>query len=611
MGQLSEQLELLPIPPLNMENVRQIESQWPKLSDQDEPLRSLLSNPLSDFIQIFHRINPVFEEILVTDQHGRLIASTNRTSDYWQADEAWWTNTIKHPAGSGILHNIHYDKSAGILAFDGSFPIYNTRGDLLGTLKSSLHATNLLQQQAPKPWNESITRDIVFPDSTLLLRLNPKVQASSIKPIRAEAMQQLIAHPETAQILECQTETTSLAVAVPIKSGNNLEMLYMVVHHSLKDVMAPINAIIRQLTIGGAVLILVFFGVSYYLSILWFARPIDTLRRTAQSMSKHIHLQEEGQLQEARHSLRNATQQLIELESIRSKDELKDLAIDFSKMGSRVLNFHRQLERKLTEKSEELNADLVMAREFQQALLSQHYPEIPNQPESARYRLSFNHIYYPALSLGGDFFDISKVSNHRVRILVADVMGHGARSALMTAILYTLISGAKDSNDPAQLLQSMNKEFCALCARTSDTIFVTAAHIIIDTQACTIRYATAGHPAPLLVEHVSGKITELLPQKAAYPPAAGLIEDATYESSESPITQEQTLLVYTDGAVEATNPNNDEFGLERLKHSITNAHEDGKLDNLTRYLIENLENFMDTETALDDICLVSVDITQA
>jgi sigma-B regulation protein RsbU (phosphoserine phosphatase) len=93
--------------------------------------------------------------------------------------------------------------------------------------------------------------------------------------------------------------------------------------------------------------------------------------------------------------------------------------------------------------------------------------------------------------------------------------------------------------------------------------------------------------------------------------AAGLFADTVYTSYVTPIDREQTILLYTDGITEARNPQNEEFGTPRLLQAVKECCSFGRTCVFPEHLIETVEDFMDTAPALDDICLVSIDISQA
>ncbi len=621
-GMIPDVLDLRDVSPLDMEGVDRIEREWDRIvTNAEHPLhRQLFGGALTERLNFLQTINPEFSELLVTDRFGRLVGASNPTTDYWQADEAWWQQGHAVPAGSGMAHAVTFDESAGVLAIDLVFPIHAGPDgeELLGVLKVSLHAESLFHGVAPRPWNSEITRDICFPDGEVLTRINapPGSQRELVASTKALAL--LVADTTESRVVEIFPGIASLGVAVPIcldpltrnTGARDATTLYIVVHRDVAAAMAPVSRMVRGLIWSGIVVAAAFAILSYLMASVWVASPLLKLRWTALSITEHIRQSEEGQLDEARASQREAYRNLKDLRRINRGDELSELATDFARMGARVLNFNRELERELTEKTEEINADLLMAREFQEALLPQGYPDMTVLPAGHGYALHFDHIYRPALSVSGDFFDISKESENCVRVFIADVMGHGARSALMTAVLHALIhSVEKRSGAPADLLQRMNREFYAIGSRTEETLFVTAVHMIIDVCEGTICYASAGHPAPLLLDHDTGVVVPL--QTAGRQDAAvGLFRDVAYNNHTLPISGNQTVVLYTDGVTEAMNVKGEEFGMAGLVEAITHAHRDNEHGQLPAYILENIETFMNTAPTMDDICLVSVEITR-
>lgn len=616
---IARQLETVDTPPLDPDAVQNIEAKWPSLKQTDEPLRSILHNPLAEQLVRCKMINPLFVELMLTDREGRLIAATNPTTDYWQADEAWWKNAAEAGGSeSGWAHGIMYDASAGVQTMDIVLPIRNEAGELVGVVKGSLDAIKVLRQLEPDPWNAEISRDILFHDGRLFARLNQNTDGGPLpERVSAEAFSQLVTDSDDWKTVELFPGKPSLAVCVPVgmKSGTlpapvAEHTIYVMVHRGYASAMAPVTKVIQELTLQGLLLVAIIAILSFVLSTVWFARPLGKLRRAALHIADHVQRQEQGRGEEVHRSIREVEQSLQQLDSIRTRDEMQELAGVFVHMGGRVLNFHRELERELTRKTEEINQDLVMAREFQEALLPDNYPQIPSPPDSDTFNLFFSHIYRPAQSVSGDFFDISEISKHCVRVVVADVMGHGARSALMTAMLHALIyDTAKEDVSPAHLLQRMNEEFHALGERAGQTVFVTAAHLIIDTRRRVVRYAVAGHPSPLIIDRAAGTVVPLISEDERTA-AAGLFPDSIYTGAEYTIDKPHSILLYTDGVTEAENPQNEEFGVERLAQAVREGAIMESPRSLPEYLLETIESFMDTTLAMDDICLVSIDIAR-
>jgi len=225
-----------------------------------------------------------------------------------------------------------------------------------------------------------------------------------------------------------------------------------------------------------------------------------------------------------------------------------------------------ELEARQTEiaaKNRQMEDDLRMAREVQVAMLPREFP-VCRTPHGAT--LGFAHLYEPAGGVGGDFFDVLPISATSAGIIICDVMGHGVRSALITAMVRTMIEELRPhAADPADLLTRLNANLTKLLQRTGDMIFVTAAYAVIDTASRQLRYAQAGHPTPLHWSTRSGGLVAPLPRAETIGgPALGLLEDSTYEAMGLTLAEGDRVLFFTDGIFEADNAQGEEFGVERL-----------------------------------------------
>jgi sigma-B regulation protein RsbU (phosphoserine phosphatase) len=224
--------------------------------------------------------------------------------------------------------------------------------------------------------------------------------------------------------------------------------------------------------------------------------------------------------------------------------------------------------------------------------------------------LEFHHIYLPASSVGGDFFDVLKLSDHRAGIFIADVMGHGARSALVTAILRALLQNlAFDTDNPAQFLGRLNDHFHEIVRESEDTIFVSAFYLIVDTETATASYASAGHPSPFIANRGSRQVVPLV-ENLKCNPALGLLPGATYSKWTRAIKAGDIFLLFTDGVHEAYNASGEEFGLGRLRQAIV-AQLPHAGHNPSQAVVDAVHAFIAPATPADDICLVGVEVTAA
>ena len=209
-----------------------------------------------------------------------------------------------------------------------------------------------------------------------------------------------------------------------------------------------------------------------------------------------------------------------------------------------------------------LNDELMMAREVQQAFMPNEgeYPEIPG--------LDFYHRYIPTFAVGGDFFDVNKLSPGVVEIFVSDVMGHGPQAAMITGVVKTLLAQLSSSlAGPAYLLSQINERFHSLMVSGGLPIFVTAFCMIIDTANNRCIYSNAGHPAPFLIQNPQSRMGELETNPG---PALGMIPNPIYEVSERELADGDMLFFFTDGLNELMNRNSVQFGAEELQRAILN-----------------------------------------
>ncbi len=256
------------------------------------------------------------------------------------------------------------------------------------------------------------------------------------------------------------------------------------------------------------------------------------------------------------------------------------------------------------EKSAEIERDLQFARQFQHSLLpdANHYPAVPSAP----LRLNFHHIYQPTLSLGGDFFDLITLSGNRAGVFIADVMGHGARSALVTAILRTLFQElALQTEVAGDLLTRLNARFHGIVQGSDQFLFVSACYMILDTERAQVQFASAGHPAPVRADRMRHDVGPL-EDPSCTGAALGLAGDSTYGTCTVPLNVGDTFLLFTDGLVEAPDETGEEFGEERL-YEVIRAHPDVNAGDFTKIVMDALYGWTEGAALPDDLCLVTVE----
>lgn len=187
--------------------------------------------------------------------------------------------------------------------------------------------------------------------------------------------------------------------------------------------------------------------------------------------------------------------------------------------------------------------ELKRAREIQQSLLPREIPQIAGFEVAGAWQ--------PANTVGGDYYDVLRLGDHRLGICIADVVGKGVSAALLMAnVQAALRAFASDSESPAQVCGKVNR---LLCDNIATGKFVTFFFGVLDGETSTFRYCNAGHPYPLLLSEGSIRVLE---QGGA---VLGVFPDWRYEESIVELRAGDRLLLFTDGITEASNPSGQEF----------------------------------------------------
>jgi serine phosphatase RsbU (regulator of sigma subunit)/anti-sigma regulatory factor (Ser/Thr protein kinase) len=241
---------------------------------------------------------------------------------------------------------------------------------------------------------------------------------------------------------------------------------------------------------------------------------------------------------------------------------------------------------------ERLEQELRVARLIQQTLLPKDLPALPGW-ELAAY-------YQPARAVGGDFYDFLSFADGRLGLVIGDVTDKGVPAALVMATTRSILrAAAQGEADPGQVLERTNN---LLCPDIPPKMFVTCLYAILDPASGRLRYANAGHDLPYQ-RHASGGTTEL---RATGMPL-GLMPGMRYEECETTLAPGDSLLLYSDGLVEAHNPQREMFGFPRLMEMI-GEHVGGK--ELIDFLLDQLGAFVGGGWEQeDDVTLVTLQRT--
>jgi phosphoserine phosphatase RsbU/P len=284
----------------------------------------------------------------------------------------------------------------------------------------------------------------------------------------------------------------------------------------------------------------------------------------------------------------------------------------FKVQNALLLTNIRELEerdREIRQKNEQMETDLRMATELQQALMPSTYPMIPADAVADATRLRFCHRYLPATLMGGDFFHIARLSDNTAAICICDVMGHGVRAALITAMMRAMIeTHATEAVDPGRLLTQLNNEFTGILKQTGTLVFVTVLYCVIDVRVGNARFARAGHPPPLHVRRSSGEVKTIPLGEDSTGPAVGIIPNARFKTTETQLAPGDFLLFFTDGIIEVESKDGSQFGMEGLRETVR-SNMDQPTESLLDAIVSDVYKFGDSTVLTDDACLVAAELS--
>jgi len=251
-----------------------------------------------------------------------------------------------------------------------------------------------------------------------------------------------------------------------------------------------------------------------------------------------------------------------------------------------ILDNARLVERE--RQRQRLEQELNIARDIQQALIPHGFRDFPYFAVAG--------VHTPCHAVGGDYFDVFPLGDNSTVLLVADVSGKGLGAALLTTMLQGALSGMSLGTDPVRVFNHLNG---FLCQHTEVGRYATMFFGILHADGKLV-YINAGHPSPLILR--GSEIIELASERS-FP--VGLIPEADYSAATMTLEHGDTLILYSDGVTEAMAPDEELFGMARLREVVTGKQE-APLDQLQKLVLESIDSFARGASQADDITLLLV-----
>jgi sigma-B regulation protein RsbU (phosphoserine phosphatase) len=238
---------------------------------------------------------------------------------------------------------------------------------------------------------------------------------------------------------------------------------------------------------------------------------------------------------------------------------------------------------------EALARELKLAREMQESMLPQQLPRLPGFELDAR--------MLAARMIGGDFYDVIPLGDDRLGLVVGDVSGKGAPAALFMALTCSLLRAeASRIESPEETLRAVNRH---LLTYATHSMFVTVLFGILHRETRRFDFVRAGHEFPLILDRHGAQHNFTLGR--GHP--LGLFPTPALDVQTTVLPSGGLLLMYSDGATEAMNPQHELFGIERIVETVRERL-DATAQELCGHLLATLAAFGGAAPQSDDITLM-------
>ena len=236
---------------------------------------------------------------------------------------------------------------------------------------------------------------------------------------------------------------------------------------------------------------------------------------------------------------------------ISTQDEIEELSLAMKDMENGLIEYEQYLQ-KITAERERIQTELDLATRIQRDMLPMVFPPFPERTEFDLYA-----TMDPAKEVGGDFYDFFLIDDDHLGFIIADVSGKGIPAALFMMVSKTILNDlAMGGMSPSQVLQTAND---SICTRNKEEMFVTVWFGILEISTGIIKCANAGHEKPMVIK-ADGEVV-LINEKPNF--VIGGMEGMKYREYEIALNPGDKIFLYTDGVAEATDSDNNLFGIDR------------------------------------------------
>lgn len=274
---------------------------------------------------------------------------------------------------------------------------------------------------------------------------------------------------------------------------------------------------------------------------------------------------------------------------VKTRDELGQLGGSLQEMATSLKEAVRVREELFA-----IQAEVKIASRIQQSILPVGSPDLKD--------LGFGARYIPMEGVAGDFYDFQVIDNHSVGVLIADVSGHGIPAAMISTMVKVAFSQQSiHGNDASRVLNEMN----TLLSGKMEDQFLTASYVYLNLNQRKLVVADAGHCPLLIWRRKEQRMDKLKPRGMII----GFMPGIECPIEETKLKEGDRIVMYTDGIIEAANPDGELFNENNLINLIS-KYEDQEPEVFIDTVVNQLREWIggDKKTFEDDLTMVVMDI---
>lgn len=277
---------------------------------------------------------------------------------------------------------------------------------------------------------------------------------------------------------------------------------------------------------------------------------------------------------------------------IKGHDEFAKMAEAFNSMTSEIDNYIEDISQLNREKAMQ-EAELNIARDIQKGFL---------EPSAFHNNNADIHAFMlPAKDVGGDLYDYRILNDGSVCVIIADVSGKGVSAALFMANAITMLRQYAEAGlSPCRIMSEYNNH---LVNHNPNMMFITTFIGIYHPDTGEFIYSNAGHNPPYILSD------SLIEVESMFEAAAGLFADEPYTERHLKMKPGDTLILYTDGVTEAKSADNELYGDERLKNTLS-GHLHGSGDEILNAVLDSVKAFSENAEQSDDITILTMTVPE-